>query len=111
MDERRARKLLSEERARVEAELRIAAVPTSDDESSDEVADNATDTYQAEVDEGRVDELRSALASVERAEERLREGTYGLSVESGRAIPDERLEAMPTAERTIEEERVRARGG
>jgi RNA polymerase-binding transcription factor len=41
---------------------------------------------------------------VERADERLAAGTYGLSVDSGQPIPDERLEAIPTAERTAEEE-------
>jgi DnaK suppressor protein len=35
-------------------------------------------------------------------------GTYGLSVESGEPIPDERLEAIPTAERTVEEEARRS---
>jgi RNA polymerase-binding transcription factor len=40
--------------------------------------------------------------AVERAEARLAAGTYGL--ESGKPIPDERLEAVPTAERTVEEE-------
>jgi len=34
---------------------------------------------------------------------RLIEGTYGLPIESGEPIPDERLEAVPTAERTAEE--------
>ena len=42
--------------------------------------------------------------AVERAEARLAAGTYGLSIESGSPIPDERLEAVPTAERTVEEE-------
>jgi DnaK suppressor protein len=41
---------------------------------------------------------------VDRAEARLAAGTYGISIESGKAIPDERLEAIPTAERTAEEE-------
>ena len=41
---------------------------------------------------------------MERAEARLAAGTYGLSIESGKPIPDERLEAVPTAERTVEEE-------
>ena len=44
------------------------------------------------------------LAAVKHAEERLAAGTYGLSVESGEPIPDERLEAVPTALRTIEEQ-------
>jgi DnaK suppressor protein len=50
------------------------------------------------------EDLRASLASVERAEQRLVDGTYGLSIESGEPIPDERLEAIPTAERTVEEE-------
>jgi DnaK suppressor protein len=44
---------------------------------------------------------------VERAEQRLADGTFGRSVESGEPIADERLEAFPTAERTAaEQERV-----
>ena len=65
----------------------------------------ASDLYQDELDEGRADDLRNDLAAVERAEARLAAGTFGLSVESGEPIPDERLEAIPTAERTAEEER------
>ena len=40
---------------------------------------------------------------MERAEERLAAGTYGLSTLSGEPIPDARLEAFPTAELTVEE--------
>ena len=49
------------------------------------------------------------LAAVERAEARLAAGTYGLSIESGKPIPDQRLEALPTAERTVEEQERWAR--
>ena len=41
---------------------------------------------------------------------RLQAGTYGLSVESGEPIPDGRLEALPLAERTVDEERRYRRG-
>ena len=75
-----------------------------DELSSTDLADDASDLYQEGVDVGRIDELRDQLAAVERAEERLRDGKYGLSVESGTPIPDERLEAVPAAERTVEEE-------
>ena len=53
---------------------------------------------------GLAEELRERLAAIERAERRLEEGTYGLSVESGQPIPDARLEAIPWAERTVEEQ-------
>jgi len=66
----------------------------------------ASDLYQDELDEGLSDDLREQLAAVERAEERLAAGTYGLSIESGQPIPDERLEAVPTAELTVAEERA-----
>jgi DnaK suppressor protein len=49
-------------------------------------------------------DLRAELAAVERAEQRLADGTFGLSVESGEPIPDARLEALPTAERTVAEQ-------
>ena len=104
MDDARARELLAAERARIEEQLRDAAIEPTDELSTTEVADDATDTYQNEFDEGRQDDLREQLAAVERAEQRLADGTYGLSVESGQPIPDERLEVRPTAERTVEEE-------
>ncbi len=82
-----------------------------DELSSTDLADDASDLYQEGVDVGRIDELRDQLAAVERAEERLRDGRYGLSIESGEPIPDERLEVVPTAERTVSEEERLAHGG
>ncbi len=109
MDDERAGELLAAERARIEKALRGSALEPSDELSTTEIADDASDTYQSEFDEGRIDDLRGQLAAVERAEERLRDGTYGRSVESGDPIPDERLEAVPTAERTVAEEEARRR--
>ncbi len=112
MDDRRAGELLAAERARIEEALREAAIEPNDELSTTEMADDATDTYQNEFDQGRIGDLRDRLAAVARAEERLREGTYGRSIESGKPIPDERLEVNPTAERTVEEEEaLRRRGG
>ena len=65
-----------------------------------------SELYQDELDEGLADDLREELAAVERAEARLAAGTYGLSIESGEPIPDERLEAVPTAERTAKKKRA-----
>jgi DnaK suppressor protein len=105
MDSARAKELLARERERIERDLRGLAPTPSDEPTTDEhTGDQASDTYQAELDEGLSDDLREELAALERAEERLAAGTYGLSVESGEPIPDERLEAVPTAERTVEEQ-------
>ena len=65
--------------------------------------------YQDELDAGLAQDLEARLAAVERAEARLAAGTYGLSTVSGEPIPDERLEAQPTAELTVEEEERRPR--
>jgi DnaK suppressor protein len=106
MDNERARELLQRERERVEKEL--AALnrdgPLESDENWEPGEVDSEDLYQDELDEGLREELLTRLAKVERAEARLKEGTYGLSVESGEPIPDGRLEAVPTAERTVEEE-------
>ena len=108
MDAERARELLAAERERIEHALKGRA-HQDDGEPADEFdpANLASDLYQDELDEGLGDDLREQLAAVERAEERLAAGTYGLSIESGEPIPDERLEILPTAERTAEEERAR----
>ena len=109
MDAERARELLAAERERIERGL-AGTVHQDDGEEADEFdpANLASDLYQDELDEGRADDLRAQLAAVERAEERLAAGTYGLSTESGQPIPDERLEAVPTAELTADEERARS---
>jgi DnaK suppressor protein len=108
VDEARARELLAAERARIERAL--ARLRHEDDsEPADEFdpGNLASDLYQDELDQGFAEDLREQLAAVGRAEARLAAGTYGLSVESGRPIPDERLEALPTAELTADEERAR----
>jgi RNA polymerase-binding transcription factor len=107
MEANRAHELLAAERDRIERAL--ARMGHQDDsEPADEYdpANLASDLYQDELDEGLADDLREQLAAVTRAEERLAAGTYGLSIESGQPIPNERLEAIPTAELTAEEERA-----
>ena len=105
MDPDRARELLAAERARIERALaHLERQDTGEQEDDVDLADAASELYQDEFDEGLADDLREELAAVDRAEARLAAGTYGLSIESGKPIPDERLEAVPTAERTVEEE-------
>ncbi len=105
MDPERARELLAAERARIERALtRLRHEDTGEPADDQDPANLASELYQDELDEGRAEDLRRELEAVERAEERLAAGTYGLSVESGQPIPDARLEAIPTAERTAEEE-------
>lgn len=108
MDPQHARELLAAERARLEDAL--AALETEGPlEASDRIEPgdkDSEDLYQDEFNTGRAEDFHTQLAAVERAEARLAAGTYGLSVESGEPIPDTRLEALPTAERTVEEQRL-----
>jgi DnaK suppressor protein len=105
MDSERARELLARERERIERALaKLGHADTGEPADELDPANLASDLYQDELDEGLADDLREELEAVERAEARLAAGTYGRSIESGEPIPDERLEALPTAERTVEEE-------
>jgi DnaK suppressor protein len=106
MDSERARELLRGERERIESALagQTHSIDTELASEDQHLGDEGTALYDDELAEGLRDQLLEELAAVERAEQRLAEGTYGLSVESGEPIPDERLEAIPTAERTVQEQ-------
>jgi DnaK suppressor protein len=105
MDAERARARLSEEKSRIEKELAdLGNTPPGSDEPED-FGDSGAELDQSGRDSAIREDLKKILAAIERAEQRLDEGTYGVSVVSGKPIPDKRLEALPWAERTVEEER------
>lgn len=116
MEHERARELLERERARIEQAIAdLEGEGTGEEEelshADQHPADAATDLQEREQDAGVVVRLKADLAAIERAEARVRDGTYGTSVDSGEPIPDARLEALPWAERTVEEqERFEAAG-
>jgi DnaK suppressor protein len=111
MDPKRAMELLEGERQRVEQALSsLRAGDTEAGPDQDEPGERDSEgLFEKTLDTARATDLAEQLAAVERAEGRLAEGTYGRSIVSGEPIPDERLEAVPTAELTVEEQR--ARGG
>jgi DnaK suppressor protein len=113
MDPEQARDLLARERARIESALAGQAEEDADEISNadENPTDIATELVDSEIDEGIAEHLRDQLEGIERAEKRLEEGTYGLSIESGEPIPDGRLELIPWAERTAEEQERWERGG
>jgi len=111
MDEKVARERLTAERADVaqllkDAETAAAADREAEDEPGD-YADSAQPLTAQGMDEAMAASFRDRLDAIDRAIGRLDEGTYGLSVRSGAPIPDERLEADPAAELTIDEARAR----
>ncbi len=66
-----------------------------------------SDSSESLVSEGTDDAVAVTLSlrleALDRADARLDEGTYGVSMLSGSPIPDERLEADPAAELTVDE--------
>jgi len=109
MDQAHARALLTGERARLERLLAAESEGPGPADLGDEVDDaDRRDAAQTDTAVDRL--LRARWAALQRAEARLAAGSYGRSVRSGRPIPDERLEADPLAELTVEEAAAEERG-
>jgi DnaK suppressor protein len=111
MNDARARQIVGAERARLESMLAGASENALADrrvqnQQTGEYAEAGATVESESVSLTLAANLRSQLADVVRAEQRIEAGTYGRSVESGSPIPDERLEAEPLAERTVEEQRT-----
>jgi DnaK suppressor protein len=111
VDEDQARARISAERADVQRLLKDTESQgrqdrTSEDEQGADISDPAQPLTAQFENDAIAANLRDRLAALDGAEQRLDDGTYGLSVQSGQPIPDERLEADPTAELTIEEARA-----
>ncbi|WP_426244716.1 TraR/DksA family transcriptional regulator [Nocardioides sp. LHG3406-4] len=108
MDLERAKELIAAERARVKGLLATSAEARLDDvaagrEAGDGDTDGAQPLEHEAVDMAIGKSLNDRLSALERAEKRIGDGTYGVSVESGLPIPDERLEIDPAAELTVGE--------
>ncbi len=107
MDQQKAAALLSEERARLEALLAQASVNGAEEREGaseqGDLSDSAEPFTSEEENDAIARGLQQRLEAVQRAEQRLGDGTYGLSVLSGEPLSDARLEADPAAELTVEE--------
>jgi DnaK suppressor protein len=73
-----------------------------------EFEDDAQDLAQDEITQGLHDVNDQRIADIQRALQKIDEGTYGLSDESGDPIPQERLEVLPEAIYTVAEQSRRA---
>jgi DnaK suppressor protein len=115
-DQRAHKAFVEQQRKRLEA-LRTQLAGTESARHAKELAlrserggeakeheDDAQDMAARDVDEAvdRVDERR--LRAIDRALKKIEEGTYGLSDASGDPIPKPRLEALPEATLTVQEE-------
>jgi DnaK suppressor protein len=112
MDQDRARALLTAERDEVRGLLKDAEQAVAADQETraqlgpGDSADYAQPIEDEEMGSALTERMRARLDAIDRALHRLDEGTYGRSVRSGQPIPDERLEADPAAELTVEEARA-----
>jgi DnaK suppressor protein len=81
--------------AQVDALAEQQALTTHDDEHDPE---GVTIGFQRAQLLGLLEGARRDLEAIERAAQRLAEGTYGRCLRCGEPIPAERLEALPAAE-------------
>lgn len=64
-------------------------------------ADAGTDSYDRDFALNLLSKEQDALEEIDKALKRIEAGTYGICEESGEAIPQPRLEAMPFARMTV----------
>ena len=118
-DTERFRRLLLEERERIAGaidNLHREAPGSLEDQSGEEtqydnhLGDTATVTYDREMDYTLEENSEAVLGAIDRALQRIEDGTYGTCRRCGRPISEERLEALPHAELCIECKREVERG-
>ena len=115
MDIEHARVLLDEEKARLDQVRQAFADEHLTDESERESvadlsgadqhqADIGTETFEREKDLSILENVEAELAEIEHALGRLNDGTYGTCESCGRAIDEERLEAMPATRLCLDDQ-------
>lgn len=105
------RALLVEERTRLQEELEYvrdrstdmdSGLPEDGESGDEDSADLASAMMDKEMDLSVEDELEDLLNQVDRAFQKVEEGTYGICDVSGEPIPRSRLELIPFATLTVE---------
>src|SRR5687768_10986121 len=109
MNKKRARKLLTEERARLSEALAGVQRDVDAQTESSELSsydqhpgDMGSETFEREKDMSILESLESSLNDVDQALARLDEGSYGRCEVCNKPIGDERLEARPMTRLCVE---------
>jgi RNA polymerase-binding protein DksA len=118
MDTERYRDILEKERGRVVATLNHLHEENSgslEDETEEEtydnhLADSATATLNREIDYTLEENAEHVLTAIEDALQRIKSGGFGTCGRCGKPIAEERLEAIPYANRCIDCKRLEERG-
>lgn len=106
---------LLEQRERIEADRAAYASETEDDPQQEhfgeiadydlnDPADEGSNLYDRDRDLAAVENATRLLSKIDRALEKIGDGTYGLSDIDGAPIPLDRLDAIPYAVTTVEQE-------
>jgi DnaK suppressor protein len=109
------KQVLLDEKTRLEAERASYADADRDESAEDESgevshsdssdpADEATNLYDRDRDQAAIENFDRMLGKVGRALQKIEDGTYGLSDIDSRPIPVARLEALPYAVTTVDQE-------
>jgi RNA polymerase-binding protein DksA len=114
VDVERFKELLEEERRRVADAIEYlhkenpgSIENETDDETTDNhIAETATVTLDREIDYTLEENSEHVLAEIEGALKRIEEGTYGVCVNCGKPITEERLAAIPWATHCIDCKRL-----
>jgi RNA polymerase-binding transcription factor len=101
--EERAKLLGSAERLEGEAASLMEDLDPGDVQFDDESGEGDSLVVERERDLALSAQARQMIADIDAALERIVEGTYGFSVVSGKAIPKDRLRAIPWATELVEE--------
>jgi DnaK suppressor protein len=89
-----------------EDEIAESAVNAENTAGPREYEDDAQRLTALELDGTLVAHDVARLGQIERALQKIKQGTYGISDVSGQPIPRERLEAVPEATDTVTEEQT-----
>ena len=102
LEEERAKYLHSEETYRAEADALIEGREPGDVQFDEESGEGDTLAVERERDLALSNQARQAVEQIDAALGRIRAGTYGICVASGKSIPQERLRAIPWAAERVE---------
>jgi RNA polymerase-binding transcription factor DksA len=115
MDTAKVRKRLKEERSRLEAvrssleeESRGGGTPQNGAGElgvvDQQLVEPGSETFEREKHLSIMESVDAAIAEIDRAEQRLRDGTYGTCEACGRPIGEARLTARPAARYCVEDQ-------
>jgi DnaK suppressor protein len=110
MTKAKARKLLEEERSRLQ-EVREGIHREESDADGGELStidqhpgDLGSETFEHEKNLSLLEQVNDELLQIEAALHRLEQGTYGVCQACGRKIAEERLEALPATRFCVDDQ-------